>query len=253
VIGHTNAAETSARPHCWLCGTPTLKLRRSGNLPEQLTPEDFRITDYNYGRTADVYRCTSCGFLECPTIPDVLSFYQEMDDDEYEATRAERVLQAKHLLKRIAAQKRGGTLLDVGAGSGIMVETALATGYKAEGIEPSAPLQRRAVRLDLPVHSGVLPSVNVRGPYDIVTLIDVIEHVPNPVELMEHIRDVMADDGICVVVTPDVRSLAARIMGKRWWHYRIAHIGYFDRKTLSHAFDRACPTSAFMRRIEGFC
>ena len=235
----TNATETSATPRCWLCGTLTLELLRPGNLPEKLTAEDFRITDSNYGRTADIYRCTTCGFLECPTLLDVLSFYQDMDDDEYEATRAERVLQAKQLLERIAVQKPGGTLLDVGAGSGILVETALAAGYKAEGVEPSASLQRQAVSLGLPVRSGVLPDENVRGPYDIVTLIDVIEHVPNPVELMRYIRDVMADDGICVVVTPDVGSLAARLMGKSWWHYRIAHIGYFDRKTLSHAFDCA--------------
>lgn len=236
---HTNEAENAARLRCYLCDTPTLELARPGNLPENLTAENFCITDSDYGRTADVYHCTSCGFLECPTIPDILSFYQEMDDDEYEATRPERVLQAKLLLKRIAAQKPGGTLLDVGAGSGILVETALAAGYKAEGIEPSNSLQRQAASLDLPVHTGVLPDQNVRGPYDIVTLIDVIEHVSNPVELMKYIRDVMADDGICVVATPDVGSLAARLMGVRWWHYRIAHIGYFNHKTLSHAFNRA--------------
>jgi len=102
MMQHKNAGETSVRPHCWLCGTPTLELLRPGNLHEILTAEDFRITDSNYGRTADIFRCTSCGFLECPAIPDVLSFCKEMDDSECDATRAERVLQAKQLLKRVA-------------------------------------------------------------------------------------------------------------------------------------------------------
>ena len=33
--------------------------------------------------------------------------------------------------------------------------------------------------------------------------------------------------------------MAARVLGKRWWHFRVAHIGYFDRSTLIKALDHA--------------
>ena len=36
-----------------------------------------------------------------------------------------------------------------------------------------------------------------------------------------------------VIVTPDIGSLAARIMGGRWWHYRVAHINFFNRRSLA--------------------
>jgi SAM-dependent methyltransferase len=63
-------------------------------------------------------------------------------------------------------------------------------------------------------------------------LVDVIEHITDPAVLLSEIHKALDDDGIFTLVTPDVRSLAARMLGFRWWHYRIAHIGYFNRKNL---------------------
>jgi SAM-dependent methyltransferase len=73
----------------------------------------------------------------------------------------------------------------------------------------------------------------------VVTLIDVIEHVTTPLDLLRAIRHVLAPGGVLAVVTPDVRSLVARLLGWRWWHFRVAHVGYFDRHTLELAARRS--------------
>ena len=224
---------------CWVCDNDDLVLVKEGNVPSALDSEAFRITDAAYGTTATIYRCPACGFLQCQDLDDVLSFYEEMEDQTYEETRAPRALQARKLIDQIKRWRRSGRLLDVGAGSGILVEEAERAGFAAEGIEPSGWLQRQAVDRGLKVHHGVLPHPEAGGPFDLVTLIDVVEHVPTPVPLLAGLRDVMADDGLAVVVTPDVGSMAARLMGWKWWHYRIAHIGYFNRKTLDRAIRAA--------------
>jgi SAM-dependent methyltransferase len=224
---------------CWVCGSQSLSLVKPGNLPDNLAADAFQITDSRYGQTADIFKCSDCGFLECPTLPDVLNFYAEMDDTGYEDTRAERALQAEGLLKALLKVKPGGRLLDVGAGSGILVAAAKKIGFDAQGIEPSVALQRRAVENDIPVKLGILPSADVTGPFDSITLVDVIEHVPDPVGLLTDISTMLSEDGVCMVVTPDVKSQSARIMGWRWWHFRIAHIGYFDRSTLTRAINAA--------------
>jgi hypothetical protein len=41
------------------------------------------------------------------------------------------------------------------------------------------------------------------------------------------------------VVTPDAGSLTARLFGWKWWHFRVAHIGYFNRKNFLMALDKA--------------
>ena len=226
--------------HCWVCESPDLELgRRTGIDVRALGSQDFAISDSRYGRTGDIYRCRACGFLECPDLDGVLGHYQGLVDQDYEQGRAERALQARQLLATLAPWKPAGRLLDVGAGSGILVEQALARGYAAKGIEPSEWLQRRAADRGLPVYQGTLPHPDLPGPFDLVTLIDVIEHVPDPVGILQKITSVLAPDGLVAVVTPDVRSVAAQLLGFRWWHYRVAHVGYFHRGTLDRALARS--------------
>ena len=163
---------------------------------------------------------------------DVISYYVEMSDGLYVATSETRRRQMQSLLRTVTKFKENGRLLDVGAGTGLLVEEACKLGFDAEGVEPSRALQAAAAAKHLPVHLGVIPSREISGSYDIVTAIDVIEHVDKPLDLLRAIRDLLATDGIGVLVTPDVGSITARVMRRNWWHFRPAHIGYFDRNTI---------------------
>jgi SAM-dependent methyltransferase len=228
---------TAARTSCWACGGGDLTLVKASNVEAALEARNFAITDDSYGVTGAIYRCTSCGFMQCHDMPDVLRFYESLEDPAYEVGRDQRLLQAESLLNAIVAvagkNARSLRLLDVGAGSGILLAAARQMGMAAEGIEPSSWLAAAAKAHGCSVHLGVLPHPDAAGPYDLVTLVDVIEHVANPRGLLEAAAAVLAPDGLLAVVTPDASSLTARIMGWRWWHYRIAHIGYFDPHNLT--------------------
>lgn len=229
---------------CWLCGSTAIALIRSGVDPAKLSPDNFSITDSHYGRTLDVYKCTSCSFKFCPTAGNVFSFYEALVDEEYEKTRAARALQARKLLQRaqhLFPEKNTGKLrlLDIGAGTGILVEQALSLGYEAIGLEPGRWLAAKAQEHKLPVICSWFPCVEVSDPFDVITLVDVIEHVTNPLELLSDLNRSLTVGGIGVIVTPDCNSFIAKVMGKRWWHFRVAHVGYFMRKTLTAAFHKA--------------
>jgi len=227
------------KKNCWLCGEVKLTCVKTADVPSTVDAAAFRVTDANYGQCAAVYQCAACGFRQCSDFSDVLSFYQAMDDPGYEASRAPRALQAERLLQSVSRYRPGGRLLDIGAGSCILVEVATRLGYRAEGIEPSEWMVRSAAAHGLKIQAGILPHEEITGPYDVVTLVDVIEHVSDPVELLVQAGTVLASDGIGLVITPDVTSVAARVMGKHWWHYRMAHICYFERQTLLAALRHA--------------
>lgn len=121
-------------------------------------------------------------------------------------------------------------------------------GYRAEGIEPSGWLQKMALQRSVPVHVGTFPHPAVSGPFDVITLIDVIEHVSEPLALLRNIAESLAPDGTAIIVTPDVKSIAARVLRWKWWHFRVAHIGYFNQRNLFLALDRAGLQPVLVRR-----
>lgn len=227
-----------ATAYCWVCQSPDLRLIKKSDVRADLKSENFAITNFDYGKTGELKQCIHCGFIQCTDLDDVISFYEELRDPEYENTRRERKMQEERLIRYLARYKRDGRLLDIGAGSGILVEAALERGYRAEGIEPSRWLHNTAVSLGLPVHKGIFPHPDTPGPYDIITFVDVIEHVIEPALLLSAIHEALDNEGILVLVTPDVRSLAARLLRYKWWHYRFAHIGYFNRRNLNMILER---------------
>ena len=233
---------------CWVCSSGNLKLVKKSNIKFPLSAVDFKITDSNYGYTGDIYCCLDCGFHQCMTMPEVLNFYIDMEDPLYEMTRAQRAIQEKNILGSIKRKPPGARLLDVGAGSGIMVEVAKQEGYKACGVEPSISLQKKADELGLNVISGTVSALERSDRYDVITSIDVLEHVSDPVNLLKEINYFMSEDGLAIIVTPDRKSFFASLLGWRWWHYRIAHIGYFDKSTLELALTQAGLTPISLKR-----
>lgn len=224
---------------CWICESIETKLLRRG-ISQVVTADELKITDADYGRTLDIYECSACKFQFCPETLEMATIYEGLEDKEYEDTREPRLRQADRLLAEFPdTASAKGSLLDIGAGSGILLEAAKQVGLKVRGIEPSHWLIEQARERGLNIDQGILDRNSYTEKFDLITIIDVIEHVQDPVSLLENARDLLADKGYLMVVTPDRGSVLARVMGFSWWHYRVAHIGYFDAKTLRLACQRS--------------
>ena len=225
---------------CWICKSDDLVLKKESNI-DAINSLSFKITDSNYGLTSAIYCCSSCGFLQCPEINNLIEYYESMTDDGYEDSSKARSIQAKKLIQSLGefVENNQIDLLDVGAGTGILLEEAKKIGINAEGIEPSKWLYKKAIGKGHVVYDGILPHPDIKKKYNIITLIDVIEHVDDPVGLLRTLKDYMLDGGVGILVTPDVNSLVARLLGNRWWHYRVAHVGYFSEHTIKLALLKA--------------
>src|SRR5262249_4101302 len=173
---------------CWICGHPETTRDSAGGAVTILTPDDLRISDKRYGLTLPLEKCRACGFVFAAPeqLPALTALYAELDDAEYGASAEGRHRQMAHLLRWATRDMpRPIRLLDVGAASGILLSEATALGFDGVGVEPSGPLARRARADGLVVHEGVLPHPALEGQqFDLVTLVDVIEHVDDPLGLL---------------------------------------------------------------------
>lgn len=135
-----------------------------------------------------------------------------------------------------------------------MVSEAKRRGYEAQGIEPSYSLVEAAEKINgVKLHQGIFPHKNVLGQkFDVILLVDVIEHVVDPVSLLRSCQEHMAPGGVFIVITPDISSMAAKVLGRRWWHLRLAHVGYFSHNTLKVATEKAGLTAVEWKRAKWY-
>lgn len=233
---------SSEQKRCWICSAPSTSSFRSSTIRHSITSESVRVSNSDYGQTAALRVCRRCGFVFAEELPcpNLVNLYRNMSDPEYLASSTARLVQFRRLLdEAIRRHPEARTLLDVGAGLGMLVSEALARGLHAEGVEPSMWCVETAARVSgVKLLCGTLEDVSDSlGTYDLVLLVDVIEHTDAPLRLIEKAAEKLATNGRMVIVTPDIGSLAARLMGKWWWHHRIAHVCYFGRASIRRALN----------------
>jgi len=161
-------------------------------------------------------------------------FYRQMSDEDYLVEEEGRRRTARRLLNLLAKHVPSGRLLEVGCGHGLLLDEARRRGYDAEGLELSVDAARHARdALGLTVRETVLEDTALDGEcYDAVLLIDVLEHLDDPVAALERAGSLLAAGGALLIVTPDPSSLTARVAGARWWGYLPAHFCLIPRVTL---------------------
>lgn len=108
-------------------------------------------------------------------------------------------------LRRIKEVKPNGKLLDVGTNMGFFLRKARDFGFQTEGVEPSPALVKIARdQWGLTIHEGFLQDVNLpEKSFDVITLIDVLEHVTEPKSLLKKCHSLLKDDGIIAIKVPN--------------------------------------------------
>lgn len=140
-------------------------------------------------------------------------------------------------------------VLDVGCGTGDLVRSLADAGWDAHGTEPSAEIAAagRALGLDIeikPARMYLHDWLAAGHPrFGAVTLINVLEHVPDPIGLLRDIAGVLAPGGRLVLRVPNdfnpLQMAALRALGgEPWWVVSPDHLNYFDHASLRSVVER---------------
>jgi SAM-dependent methyltransferase len=130
-------------------------------------------------------------------------------------------------------------ILDVGCGDGfhlVLLHEYGGPQWRLEGVDMSAAAVAQAVANRVTVHEGSVETLDLdRDAYDLILLIQTIEHLENPAETLAAIRSLLRPGGAVVVVTDNSDSLDARLFRGRYWggYHFPRHWNLFTRSTLS--------------------
>jgi 2-polyprenyl-3-methyl-5-hydroxy-6-metoxy-1,4-benzoquinol methylase len=167
---------------------------------------------------APLYRCAACRLIFPYPFPSREEMVRRHQSEEYAAhpyfSAGEALADGDGLAFHqclLAALLQhlpgGGRLLDIGAGTGDFLRLA-ATRFDVAGVEPSSHLaQRIRERLSCPLHVGPFETYQPDTPFDVVTMMDIIEHAADPRALVRHAFEVLKPGGLLFVCTVDSRAL----------------------------------------------
>jgi SAM-dependent methyltransferase len=165
-------------------------------------------------------RCERCATLFTADLPSA-----GQDATDYDSYYSERNLEIPEFVRHRLGQlvddfeqyRDRNTWLDIGCGAGSLLSAAAERGWEPVGTEVAGgavdALRSRAmdVRLGELAELGLEP-----GSFDVVSLVEVIEHVPAPGELIQAAADLVRPGGALYVTTPHGRGISARLLRRRW-------------------------------------
>ena len=189
-------------------------------------------------------RCRSCSMVYANPAPAEFASGQYYDqartdyylspaklESDYAAVRFEREL------RLFRAHCPGGAVLDVGCSSGaflFQLSQRFPGCYQLLGTDVSGPPLDYAESRGLPVARGNFLEQEF-GPkqFDAVTFWAVLEHLLEPQSFLTKAWSILKPDGLCFVLVPNMKSLAARTLGARYRYVYPQHLNYFTQATLA--------------------
>jgi len=184
-------------------------------------------------------QCIKCGtvFLggySNEFVPELYAYYDKYanlgKEDVFNPITSTR---CQDLLRWFSRLSIGREVLDVGCGLGQFVQVANRIGWKAEGLELSKEAVDFARRQGVAVRELDFLSEEIKpNSYDLVTLFEVVEHVPNPSEFLHRAGEVVRPGGLVYLTTPNFASIDRFLLGKHWEIIHREHLTYFTPRTL---------------------
>ncbi len=225
---------TSA-PQCLACGGP---LRLFG-------PR----TGYTY------FSCSACHSIQLFPMPDEAALQAGYRSEYAEGAQLERYVDpewaraalrpyAAGILRTLRDYHVGGTVIDVGAGWGGLVEMMLAAGLDARGVELSERQVDYAKQHGWPIVQGDLTALkNLDGVASAVTLCAVFEHLSHHAHVLNDARRLLRDDGLLITLHPT--ATFAHLVGT------VTRLGNRARELPSFSGAFEAPWHTLLPSIEG--
>ena len=234
---------------CPICENRTEVLRQS-------------VCGYRKGGSYSVRECASCRVQYVDPLRADGEIYDQIYGQAHELPGysrylryAEEVLKARDPLEHLArcedsyyfvlngiergAGGRTPRILEIGCGLGYLTYALRSAGYEAWGVDISSATTNKAVQTYGPwyVCSDVAQLSNKYRNFDFIVMTEVIEHIENPMRLIEAVKARLAPNGVLLLTTPNRDLYKSSLV----WHTELppVHLWWFSEISI-HVLGRRC-------------
>jgi SAM-dependent methyltransferase len=226
--------------HCPICNSnKSTKLQAEANYDKaQLDSYAFasrKLPEYMHHK---IIECTACRLLFCVDIPDAKTLHTLYKDAAYDSANEAKTASntyMKYLNKFAVKTSSKNRAMDIGTGEGSFLKLLLKAGYKeVVGIEPSkAPIAYADESVRPFIVNDIFNAGNFEeNSFDLISLFQTIEHIPEPMKLVKDISKLLKPDGIFFVACHDYLAPVNRLMGVKSPIYDIEHLQLFSENSI---------------------
>lgn len=241
------SATVTHRNTCRLCDSPNVELVVE---LEPIPLSEAYSTDREKARSAprfpvDVYMCADCGHVQQLDVIDSEALW-----DSYTYYSGEAKGMPEHFAQmadRFLAQANppaGSLVFDIGSNDGSLLKPFKEKGYRILGIDPAKGVVQRANDDGIPTICDFM-SVDVarkvraeHGPANIITAFNVFAHADNLGEMVDSIRELLADDGLFFFEAQYLMDIVDGVLIATIFHEHMSHhsvkplVSFLDRHGL---------------------
>ena len=205
---------------------------------ERLKLKIDKPQDLEYFRRCkkNLYHCINCDILrQFPTssLKEIESYY----DKDYQVYTGSNNLFLSllskiyfYLYRKSIKIKKSDAVLDYGCGTGEILNNLAIEGYK--NIYAFDFTKYKNLNSAIKFLEKEKQITNYK--YDLIILNHVIEHVPNPYDLISFLKSVLKDDGKIIGQTPNWNDFTFKVFGNYWGPlHQPYHLNIFSKKTMS--------------------
>ncbi len=192
----------------------------------------------------NVYECQSCLFIFMnPAFSD--TFIASLYSDDYYSGKADysyiderdnhkfNSYVWKARIKKIHKYKKSGTFLDIGCSFGGLLSSAQKY-YDVYGVDISDFASKYCESINMKIHKGTLNDAPFKeNSFDVITMIELIEHIKDPVNFIKKTASILKPGGLCVIQTADMGAFQAVSQAQNYHYFLPGHLSYFTACNLS--------------------
>ena len=178
--------------------------------PDARIPEDILYTENYYNGT------------------DVFSYKDERKQEYYEKF----VWNAR--IKNIKIFKQQGNFLDIGSSFGGLLAAAKSSGFNPTGLEVSAFSANYSKNRGIPtIQKNFLAARLPENSFDVVTMIEVLEHLSNPAKVFSKLQKIINKNGLLIIQTANFDAWQAIDQGPDYHYFLPGHYYYYNKDLLT--------------------
>ena len=199
----------------------------------------------SFGFKVKYYQCTGCGFIFQDAQESQASdtdFYTQTYRQVYQASEspttkdlAIQKQRAEHTIKWLRQKgiSKINNALDIGASAGVFLN-AIKESYQCDvsGVEPGNMYRQYAIEYGIRMFSSLeeMKASNC-APFTLVSLMHVLEHFPEPLEMLKDVREqLITTDGFLLIEVPNFYAHDS---------YELAHLACYTRNSLRQMIKQA--------------